>query len=83
LWENFLVALETVASTSLQRVCLQTGGKHYGAHLGPLSPIPYQEDALRYDDKGENFYYIQEDFLFARQQEAAARGHHWNYSIIR
>jgi nucleoside-diphosphate-sugar epimerase len=27
LWENFLKGLEEVAGTSLQRVCLQTGGK--------------------------------------------------------
>lgn len=27
LFENFLVAIDTVAGTSLQRVCLQTGGK--------------------------------------------------------
>ncbi|KAL1792315.1 hypothetical protein ACET3X_008822 [Alternaria dauci] len=83
LWKNFLTALETVAGTSLQRVCLQTGGKHYGAHLGPLTPVPYEEDGQRYDDRGENFYYVQEDFMFARQREAAARGHHWHYSIIR
>ncbi|EMC95142.1 hypothetical protein BAUCODRAFT_527477 [Baudoinia panamericana UAMH 10762] len=82
LWENFLVALETVSGASLQRVCLQTGGKHYGAHLGP-SPCPYREDMPRYDDKGENFYYKQEDFMFARQKNAAARGHQWHYSIIR
>ena len=83
LWENFLVALETVAGTSLERLCLQTGGKNYAAHLGPLVPVPYQEEASRYDDKGENFYYKQEDFMFARQKEAAARGHNWHYSIIR
>ena len=27
LFKNFLVALETVATTSLQNVCIQTGGK--------------------------------------------------------
>ena len=32
LFENFLTALDLVAGTSLQRVCLQTGGK-VGAHL--------------------------------------------------
>jgi len=82
LWENFLTALETVAGTALQRVCLQTGGKNYGAHLGP-GPAPYREDQPRYEDNGENFYYKQEDFMFARQKEAALRGHHWHYSIIR
>ncbi|KAH6642755.1 hypothetical protein C7974DRAFT_301837 [Boeremia exigua] len=82
LWENFLSALETVAGTSLQRVCLQTGGKHYGAHLGVPTRVPYEEDSPRYDDKGENFYYVQENFLFKRQKEAAARGHNWHYSII-
>ncbi|KAL1594142.1 hypothetical protein SLS59_008976 [Nothophoma quercina] len=43
----------------------------------------FLEEASRYDDKGENFYYKQEDFMFARQKEAAARGHNWHYSIIR
>jgi hypothetical protein len=32
----------------------------------------------RYEDHGENFYYIQEDFMFQRQQ-----GKKWSYNIIR
>ncbi|PVH77017.1 nucleoside-diphosphate-sugar epimerase GsfE [Cadophora sp. DSE1049] len=77
LFENFLTAIDTVAGESLQRVCLQTGGKHYGAHLGPTES-PLHEDMARYDDQGENFYYVQEDFLF--QLHAQRK---WSWNVIR
>ncbi len=32
----------------------------------------------RYDDKGENFYYPQEDFMFALQKKRK-----WSHNIIR
>lgn len=32
----------------------------------------------RYDDKGENFYYNQEDFLFGMQKHRT-----WSYNVIR
>ncbi|RSL89698.1 hypothetical protein CEP52_014817 [Fusarium oligoseptatum] len=77
LFHNFLVAIDIVAASSLQRVCLQTGGKYYGAHLGPTE-VPLHEEMERYEDHGENFYYPQEDFLFSL---AAKRS--WNWNIIR
>ncbi|KAH6959623.1 hypothetical protein BKA56DRAFT_500944 [Ilyonectria sp. MPI-CAGE-AT-0026] len=78
LFKNFLTAIDTVAGKSLQRVCLQTGAKNYGLHLGPMAMCPAPEDCPRYDDKGENFYYSQEDYLFGL---AAQRD--WSYSVIR
>lgn len=93
LFENFLTAIDQVARNTLQRVCLQTGGKvsfaltctsvfakkaqHYGAHLGPVKQ-PCSEEHPRYDDNGDNFYYPQEDFMFAMQKDR-----NWTYNIIR
>ncbi|KAL4920529.1 hypothetical protein BDW62DRAFT_7278 [Aspergillus aurantiobrunneus] len=77
LFEKFLTAIDQVARDTLQSVCLQTGGKHYGVHLGPVKQ-PCSEDHPRYDDKGDNFYYPQEDFLFAMQ-----KNRNWTYNIIR
>ncbi|KAH7412953.1 nucleoside-diphosphate-sugar epimerase GsfE [Cadophora sp. MPI-SDFR-AT-0126] len=74
LFENFLTAIDTIAGESLQRVCLQTGGKHYGAHLGPTE-TPLYEELGRFDDQGTNFYYMQEDFLFKLH---ATRKWSWN-----
>ncbi|KAM5364979.1 hypothetical protein ACJZ2D_011239 [Fusarium nematophilum] len=76
LFENFLLAIDRVAR-SLQRVCLQTGGKHYGHHLGP-SPCPARETAPRGRDHPSNFYYRQEDTLF---QLEARRS--WSWNVIR
>ncbi|KAG8166919.1 hypothetical protein KVR01_002608 [Diaporthe batatas] len=76
LFKNFLVAIDQ-SSKSLQRVILHTGGKNYGVHLGPVE-VPVHEGMARYEDFGENFYYIQEDFMF---ELAAKREWHWN--IIR
>ncbi|KAI8930869.1 hypothetical protein NX059_011886 [Plenodomus lindquistii] len=77
LFHNFLVAIDVVAAGSLERVCLQTGGKYYGAHLGPTE-VPLHEEMPRYKDHGENFYYPQEDFLF---NLAAKRK--WDWNVIR
>ncbi|KAK2601232.1 hypothetical protein N8I77_010696 [Diaporthe amygdali] len=76
LFQNFLQAIDIVAP-KLQRVCLQTGNKHYGCHLGPV-PIPLNESLGRLDKSGTNFYYDQEDVLF----ELAAR-RPWSYNIVR
>lgn len=51
--------------------------QNYGVHLGPVE-VPVHEGMARYEDYGENFYYIQEDFMF---DLAAKRRWHWN--IIR
>ncbi|SPJ77037.1 uncharacterized protein FTOL_06263 [Fusarium torulosum] len=77
LFHNFLVAIDNVAAGTLQRVCLQTGGKYYGAHLGPTE-VPLHEEMGRYEDKGENFYYVQEDFLSTLSAKRT-----WNWNVIR
>ncbi|TKX22881.1 hypothetical protein C1H76_4916 [Elsinoe australis] len=77
LFTNFLTALDTVAKDSLQRVCLQTGGKHYGVHLGPIE-APVHEGMPRYEDHGENFYYPQEDFMFDLASKRS-----WKWNVIR
>ncbi|KAF4304808.1 putative nucleoside-diphosphate-sugar epimerase protein [Botryosphaeria dothidea] len=77
LFENFLNAIDAVAGDSLQRVCLQTGGKYYGVHLGPVR-APLVEDEPRYEDHGLNFYYKQEDCL-----KEMSKRRSWSYNIIR
>ncbi|KAM0199753.1 hypothetical protein ACHAQD_012050 [Fusarium lateritium] len=94
LFHNFLVAIDIVAASTLQRVCLQTGGKvispvnpvlynglmhgqYYGPHLGPTE-VPLHEEMGRYEDKRENFYYPQEDFL---SNLSAKRS--WDWNVIR
>jgi hypothetical protein len=59
LLDNFLKAL-SIANIIPKRFLLQTGGKHYGLHLGP-SAVPMMEDAPRVDH--DNFYFPQEDSL--------------------
>ncbi|GME39998.1 nucleoside-diphosphate-sugar epimerase [Neofusicoccum parvum] len=77
LFRNFMDVVESICP-KLDRVCLQTGGKYYGVHLGPTKQ-PVNEDMPRYDDKGLNFYYPQEDYLC----EAQERRNKWSYNIIR
>ncbi|KAI9923925.1 hypothetical protein ASPWEDRAFT_436420 [Aspergillus wentii DTO 134E9] len=77
LFRNFIDAMDTVCP-DLQRVCLQTGGKHYGVHLGPVK-VPLDESIPRYNDEGYNFYYTQEDYMF----EVQKRRNTWSYNIIR
>lgn len=52
-------------------------GQNYGVHLGP-APTPLSEDMPRYDDKGLNFYYAQEDFMFKLQKMRS-----WSWNVIR
>lgn len=59
--KNFLEALE-LASSIPSRLLLQTGGKHYGIHIGPTL-TPMEEDDPRYT-RQPNFYFAQEDVLF-------------------
>ncbi|KAJ5765253.1 hypothetical protein N7520_004812 [Penicillium odoratum] len=77
LFRNFLDATDAACS-KLLRVSLQTGGKYYGVHLGPVK-VPLEESFPRYDDQGYNFYYNQEDYL----KELQARRNKWSYNIIR
>ncbi|KAF5230059.1 hypothetical protein FANTH_13989 [Fusarium anthophilum] len=48
LFHNFLVAIDIVTASTLQRICLQTSGKYYGPHLGPTE-VPLHEEIGRYD----------------------------------
>ncbi|KAB8208680.1 hypothetical protein BDV34DRAFT_210730 [Aspergillus parasiticus] len=77
LFKNFMDAVDEVCP-NLERVCLQTGGKYYGVHLGPVK-FPLSENMPRYDDKGYNFYYVQEDYL----KEVQKRRNTWSWNIIR
>jgi nucleoside-diphosphate-sugar epimerase len=59
----------------LRHVTLLQGTKAYGAHLHPI-PIPAKERAPR--DPHDNFYWLQEDYLRARQA-----GQAWTWTILR
>jgi len=76
LFENFLAALLDVAP-NLQNVTLQTGGKHYNVHLGPV-PSPAREEERRREVPIGNFYFEQEDYLIERQ-----KGQKWTWNVIR
>ncbi|RGP64965.1 hypothetical protein FSPOR_7579 [Fusarium sporotrichioides] len=95
LLHKFLVAIDTVAASKLQRACLQTGGKvskghstvsHCGLAIVSSIMVPtldllkslFTKEMGRYEDKGENFYYSQEDFLCT-----LAAKHSWNRNVIR
>ena len=72
--ENLFEPLRGAAS-GLQHVTLLQGTKAYGAHLGPI-PIPARERAPRH--RHANFYWLQEDYLRARQT-----GQPWCWTILR
>ncbi|KAH7349492.1 hypothetical protein B0T11DRAFT_131614 [Plectosphaerella cucumerina] len=76
LFENFLDALISVAPR-LECCVLQTGGKHYNVHLGPV-PSPAREEEPRRDSPIGNFYFHQEDYLVSRQ-----RGQSWRWNVVR
>ena len=63
------------AAKHLRHVSLLQGTKAYGAHLAPI-PIPARERAPRHPH--ENFYWLQEDYLRAKQA-----GKKWNFTILR
>jgi nucleoside-diphosphate-sugar epimerase len=63
------------AARGLTHVTLLQGTKAYGAHLGPI-PIPARERASRHPH--ENFYWLQEDYIRAKQ-----RGQPWHWTILR
>ncbi|MDO8704388.1 MAG: NAD-dependent epimerase/dehydratase family protein [Sulfuricaulis sp.] len=60
---------------SLRQVTLLQGMKAYGVHLGAIT-IPARERAPRHQHA--NFYWLQEDWLRARQ-----RGQEWRMTILR
>ncbi|KAH7418075.1 hypothetical protein BKA64DRAFT_187666 [Cadophora sp. MPI-SDFR-AT-0126] len=76
LFENFLQALLKVAP-GLENITLQTGGKHYNVHLGPV-PSPAREEEPRRTASIDNFYFPQEDALIAAQ-----KGQRWTWNVIR
>ncbi|KAL2070818.1 hypothetical protein VTL71DRAFT_13844 [Oculimacula yallundae] len=76
LFENFLHALLEVAP-KLENCTLQTGGKHYNVHLGPV-PSPAREAEPRLKASIDNFYFPQEDALIAAQN-----GKNWSWNVIR
>ncbi|KNG45295.1 nucleoside-diphosphate-sugar epimerase [Stemphylium lycopersici] len=76
LFSNFLDALIAVAP-ELENCVLQTGGKHYNVHLGPV-PSPAREEDPRKESPIGNFYYVQEDYLIKR-----STGQKWTWNVIR
>jgi nucleoside-diphosphate-sugar epimerase len=72
--QNLFEPLQTVAR-DLRHVSLLQGTKAYGAHLGPIA-IPARERSPRHPH--QNFYWLQEDYLRARQP-----GKRWNWTILR
>ncbi|RDW58411.1 hypothetical protein BP5796_12341 [Coleophoma crateriformis] len=76
LFENFLDALIAVAP-NLENCTLQTGGKYYNVHLGPV-PSPAREDLPRIESPIGNFYFQQEDHLFKRQKDQK-----WTWNVNR
>jgi nucleoside-diphosphate-sugar epimerase len=72
--ENVFEPLEAAAK-NLQHVTLLQGTKAYGAHLGPI-PIPARERSPRH--LHQNFYWLQEDYLRAKQ-----KGKDWAWTILR
>jgi nucleoside-diphosphate-sugar epimerase len=63
------------AARNLEHVSLLQGTKAYGAHIGPIS-IPARERSPRHQH--ENFYWLQEDYLRAKQANQ-----HWSWTILR
>ncbi|KAJ5335032.1 hypothetical protein N7452_007435 [Penicillium brevicompactum] len=79
LFRNFLDAVDS-ACPKLERICLQTGGKHYGMMFREFS-TPFHEDTPRYEGPGSEsiFYYEQEDDMRRVQK----RRNTWHYNVIR
>jgi nucleoside-diphosphate-sugar epimerase len=68
LFEHFMQAL-VQTSPRLENVTLQTGGKHYNVHLGPVDS-PAREDEPRRQASIDNFYFPQEDALIALAEKS-------------
>jgi nucleoside-diphosphate-sugar epimerase len=71
--QNFFEPLQ--AAGSLRHVTLLQGTKAYGSHLGPV-PVPARERWPRHAH--DNFYWLQEDYLRAKQA-----GKPWFFTILR
>jgi nucleoside-diphosphate-sugar epimerase len=70
---NLLDAL-TPKAKGLRHITIMQGTKAYGGHVEP-APVPAKERWTRHWH--ENFYWLQEDLLRARQPHAA-----WTFSIL-
>jgi nucleoside-diphosphate-sugar epimerase len=70
--------LETLLAHSpgLRHVSLMQGSKAYGSHVRPLK-VPAREGKSELRER-PNFYWLQEDYLRARQ-----RGQGWHYTVFR
>ena len=78
-FRNILTAVNDVNMDTLERVVLQTGAKHYGFASKAPPKEPITEDMGRLGLGGPpNFYYPQEDFMFALQ-----RGKKWTWNVTR
>jgi nucleoside-diphosphate-sugar epimerase len=74
MFRNVVDPLTEVAG-GLAHLTLLQGTKAYGAHVGPME-VPGKERAPRHPH--ENFYFLQEDHLRARQADAG-----WAWTILR
>ncbi len=74
MFATLLEVLEA-AAPGLAHVSLLQGTKAYGVHVEPI-PVPAREDGPRHPH--ENFYWLQEDHLRARQA-----GRPWTWTIWR
>jgi len=72
--DGLLKAVEKINGKEIGRIVLQTGGKHYGVHLG-TAKMPAEEDDPRILGPPPNFYYVQEDILF---NFCKGKGTKWN-----
>ncbi len=63
------------AAPGLRHITLMQGAKAYGGHVEP-APVPCRESQPRHPH--DNFYWLQEDLLRARQAQAA-----WTFSVLR
>jgi len=72
--QNLFEPLEPVAK-NLEHFTLLQGTKAYGAHLGPIA-VPARERSKRHPH--QNFYWLQEDYLRAKQP-----GKQWAWTILR
>jgi nucleoside-diphosphate-sugar epimerase len=62
-----------ISQLTPKRFLLQTGAKHYGFHMGPATSPSFESDARVTLEP--NFYYPQEDLLWAYCEEVGAK---WN-----
>jgi len=64
------------STSPLEHVTLFQGSKAYGSHIEEQVPIPAKEGWPRHEHK--NFYWLQEDYIRARQA-----GADWAFTILR